>query len=204
MMTNEMLYTGHVTDIAALIKACHFPQDSFVLVERQPKTIVGEHERQDLLRFVLLKDVFDEDGFNIASYTSGRVFHSDFELRWEQDAVTVGKTSVVYLGVERKLPGLTKSEWVVQPEGEDKKQHYYLFGELLDQDKQSKMGLDRQEGYEYYAETRVPRLLRYPRVEGKQLQRLQLTAREYLLIDQKGEEQGRMYRFLKLKPAEER
>jgi len=203
MMTNEMLYTGPVTDIAVLVKASNFPPDSYVVVERQPKTIVGEHERQGLLRFALLKDCIDEGGINLASYTSGRVFHQDFELRWEQDAVIRGQTSVVYLGVERELPGLTKSEWIVQPEDEDKEQHYYLFGELLGQDKQRKMGLDQQKGYEYYAETRVPRLLRYPRLGGRQPQRLQLTAREYLLIDQKGEEQGRVYRFLKLKPAEE-
>ena len=197
MTTKETLYTGPMTDIARLVEACHFPQQSYVLVERQPKTIVGESERQNLLCFARL-----EDGIDIASYTSGRIFHKDFELRWEQDAATQGQTSVVYLGVERELPGLTKSKWTVQPE--DKEWHYYLFGERLDLDKQGKMGLEPQEGYEYYAETRVPRLLRYPRLEGREPQRLQITAREYLLIDpQKGDEKGYAYRFLDLIPAKE-
>src|SRR6266699_6176416 len=111
MTTNETLYTGSVTDIAALVEACHFPPESYVLVERQPKTIVSDDERQNLLRFVYLKEGIDDEGINIAVYTSGRIFHKDFELRWEQDAVTLGKTSVIYLGVERMLPGLTKSEW---------------------------------------------------------------------------------------------
>ena len=202
MTTMETLYTGLVPDIAALVEACHFPQKSYVLVERQPKTIIEQSERQNLLRFARL-----EDGINIASYTSGRVFNHEFELRWEQDAVIQGQTSVIYIGVERELPGLKKSEWIVQPDDEskdkDKERHYYLFGERLDLDKQSKMGIEPREGYEYYAETRVPRLLLYPRLEGRQLQRLQLTAREYRLIGQKGEEQGRTYRFLDLIEAKE-
>jgi hypothetical protein len=209
MTTKETLYTGPVTDIAALVEACHFPPDAYILVERQPRMVVGEGERQNLLRFDRLKDVLNKDGFDIASYTSGRVFHQDFELRWELDAVTAGKTSVVYIGVERELPDLTKSNWTVQPEDEDKehpdkKHHYYLFGELLSQDKQAKMGLNQQKGYEYYAETRVPRLLRYPNPEqGRQPQYLKLTVQGYLLIDPKGEEQGRAYRFLKLIEAKE-
>jgi hypothetical protein len=207
----ELLYTGAVTDIAALVETCHFPLDAYILVERQPRTVIGDGERQNLLRFDRLKDVLNKGGFDIGSYTSGRVFHQDFELRWEQDAVTAGKTSVVYIGVGRELPDLTKSDWTVQPEDEDKDKehpekmhHYYLFGELLSQDKQTKMGLNQQEGYEYYAETRVPRLLRYPNPEqGRQPQYLKLTVQGYLLIDSKGKEQGRTYRFLKLIEAKE-
>jgi hypothetical protein len=205
----EMLYTGTVTDIAALVEACHFPPESYILVERQPRTVVGDGERQNLLRFDRLKDVLNKSGFDIGSYTSGRVFHQDFELRWEQDAVAAGKTSVVYIGVERELPDLKKRDLTVQPEDKDKEHpekmhHYYLFGELLSQDKQARMGLNQQEGYEYYAETRIPRLLRYPNPEqGRQPQYLKLTVREYLLIDPEGEEQGRTYRFLKLVEAKE-
>src|SRR5258706_10770388 len=113
MTTKETLYTGPVTDIAALVEVCHFPPESYVLVERQPKTIIGEHERPDLLRFVRL-----EDGINIASYTSGRVFHRDFELRWEQDTATGQQTSVVYLGVDRELPGLKRRGGVEEAEGQ--------------------------------------------------------------------------------------
>ena len=139
MTTKETLYSGPVTDIAALVEACHFPPKSYVLVVRQPKTLAGERERQDLLRFARL-----EDGIDIASYTSGRIFHQDFELYWEQDAATQGQASVVYLGVERELPGLKRSEWTVQPEG--KERHYYLFGERLDLDHLRKMSIEPQEG----------------------------------------------------------
>lgn len=196
MTIKETLYTGPVTDIASLVEACNLPPESYVLVERQPKAIDGERERPDLLRFARLRD-----GIRIASYTSGRVFNRDFELRWEQDAVTVGETSVVYIGVERELPGLTKSEWTLQPENDERP--YYLFGERLDQDRQIEMGIEPEEGN--YAETRIPRLLHYPSLEGQQPQRLQIVAREYRLAEQeKGVEQGRAYRFLDLKPAEER
>jgi hypothetical protein len=198
MTTEEVLYTGSVTDIAGLVESCHFSTESYVLVERQPKTIVGERERQALLCFARLKD-----GIDIGSYTSGRVFNRHFELRWEQDTVTQGQISVVYLGGERELPSLMKSKWTVQPEDDDKERKYYLFGERLDLDKQSKMGIEPQEGY--YAETRVPRLLRYPPLKQEhQPQRLQLVAREYRLFDpEKGREEGRTYRFLDLKAAKE-
>ncbi len=208
MATEETLYTGTVTDIAALIQACDFPPDAYVLVERQPRTVVEEGGRQDLLRFDRLNEVIADKKFDFASYTSGRVFHPRFELRWEQNAVKMGEASVVYIGVERKLPEVLKPRATLRSDG--KEHHYYLFGELLDQDKQSKMGLEHSQGYEYYAETRIPRLLRYPEpAQGRQPQRLQLLAREYHLIDEEGEKseesegQGRIYRFLNLVEAQE-
>jgi hypothetical protein len=201
MTAEETLYIGTVTNIAALIEACDFPPETFVLVERAPRVVIDDvQERRDLLRFALLSD-----GVDIASYTSGRVFNPDFELRWEQDALTVGKTSVVYIGTERNLPGLTKSKYTLQTEKEEPQ--YYLFGERLDEDKLNKMAIEPREGY--YAETRVPRLLLYPTIKrGKSPDRLQLIAREYRLIvsDREQErEEGRTYRFVKLvTPKEEK
>ncbi|MGI9061248.1 MAG: hypothetical protein ACR2H5_22025 [Ktedonobacteraceae bacterium] len=195
MTTEETLYSGTVTDIVALVKACDFPSNAYVLVERQPKTLVADDGRQNLLRFAYLKDGIDEAGLNIASYTSGRVFHRDFELRWEQDAVTVGKTRVVYIGVDRTLPENLKPKAALHHEGVGR--NYYLFGELLSKDRLTEMGLESEEGL--YAETRVPRLLRYPRLDReRQPQRLQLVAHEY-----DHPELGHMYRFLGLIPAKE-
>ena len=197
MTAEETLYTGTVTNIATLIEACNLPPEAFVLVERVPRVVIDDaQERCDLLRFARLSD-----GVAIESYTSGRVFNLDFELRWEQDAVTVGKTNVVYIGIKRNLPGLTKSKRKLQTE--DRERHYYLFGERLGQDMLSKMGIEPEEGY--YAETRVPRLLRYPTLgQGQQPQRLQITARKYRFTElEKSREEGRTYRFVNLIPAEE-
>ena len=217
MTAEETLYTGTVTNIAALIEACDFPPKTFVLVERAPRVVIDDkRERLDLLLFARIRDL--NNGIDIASYTSGRVFNSDFELRWEQDALEVGKTSVVYIGQDRNLPGLTKSNtYTLQPENEDKtkdaghERWYYLFGERLDEIKQSKMDIAPEDGYEYYAETRVPRLLLYPEIkmkQGKSPDRLQLIVREYRLIvidpqTQQKREEGRTYRFVDLIPPKE-
>ena len=220
MTTEETLYTGEVTNIVALIKSAGFPPEAFVLMERMPREVIGKGQAQlALLRFARLQN-FKNTIDDVTSYTSGRVFHPDFELRWEQDAVTAGKSSVVYIGAERNLPGLTKSNrYTVQPEDEDvttrnqrPRQRYYLFGERLDEDKQGKMGITPEDGYEYYAETRVPRLLLYPKIEnkdGKAPDRLQLIVREYHVfgIDSqtgKKREEGRTYRFVKLVAPEEK
>jgi hypothetical protein len=219
MTTDETLYTGEVTNIATLIESFDFPLEAFVLMEQMPREVIGKGQAQlALLRFVRFQDL--KNGIDITSYMSGRVFNPDFELRWEQDALTPGKTSVVYIGADRKLPGLTKSNtYTVQPENEDsptknKKQgrQYYLFGELLDETKQGKMGIVPENGYQYYAETRVPRLLLYPEIkkeDGKSPDRLQLIVREYRLVaidpqtPQKPEE-DRTYRFVNLVAPEDK
>src|SRR5205814_1300265 len=50
----EMLCTGSVTNIAALIGACQFAKDAYVLLERFPAHVVADSERADLLRFRFL------------------------------------------------------------------------------------------------------------------------------------------------------
>ncbi len=213
MTSEETLYTGTVTNIADLIGACDFPPEAFVLMERVPRVVIDDlQEWRDLLRLAHLSD-----GIDTVSYTSGRVFNRDFELRWEQDGVTEGETNVVYIGGVRNLPGLTKSEYTLLPKNEEKHGdeengwRYYLFGERLEEDKLSRMSIEPEEGYAYYAETRVPRLLLYPEIkdkDGKLPKRLQVSVREYRLIvtdpkTQQKREEGRTYRFVNLVKARE-
>lgn len=204
MAIQEIVYTGTVTDIKALIEACQLPAEAYVLVEWQPKTIIEDDVRQNLLRFGRLKDkdAKGKERIEIASYTSGRVFNEEFELRWGQDAAEMGKTSVVYVGKEHELPAELERKATAQSDGDARQ--YYLFGERLDRDKQKVMGIEPPREYEYYAETRVPRLLLYPEVgRAKQYLRLQVVSREYRLTEIKtGSEMGRVYRFLKLIPAD--
>lgn len=188
-MTQEILYTGTTQNIADLVKQCNFPQEAYLLVERLPQQVVNEPEdRQDLLRFARLSD-----GIDIAPYTSGRIFNPKFELRWEKDAET---TRVVYLGEEREIPELTKHKGALEPAGKPK--HYYLFGERLDADDLATMGIGIKPGEGYYAEVRIPRLLRYPEhPASEKKRRVQLMVGEYI-----HKELGRVFRFQNLEPAE--
>src|SRR2546428_4726752 len=118
-MTEEILCTGSVDDLAALVSAFNFSQVAYVLVERLPQQVVNDAEKKKLLRFARLRDI-DRPGdrIDIASSTSGRIFDEDFELRWEQVS---GKTQVVFLGTkevyegaQRAIPELTQDEEAFQ------------------------------------------------------------------------------------------
>jgi hypothetical protein len=164
----EMLYAGPVDDLDALIAACQFPPEAFVLVERLPQqVVVTTEERQKLLRFARLRE-----GVKVATYTSGRIFYKDFELRWEKQD---GKIQAVYLGAERSIPSL---EFVCSLP-EPKTRHYYLFGELLTPKQLERIGIApaAPDSGNYYAEVRIPRLLRYPAPEGAR--RVRLAVCEY-------------------------
>lgn len=184
MATDEVLSTGTVKNIAALIAGGNFPDNAFFLAEQVPQHIVeGRAARADLLRFACVRDLKlnDEkkDGIDPAFYTTGRIFAPDFELRWHQDTAT-GQTRVVYLGTERSLPGLERSQKTLSKKKEFKQ--YYLFGEPLSASRLTDLGLEEEQEYlaggeGYYAELRIPRLLRYPIVAEK---RIQLTICEYV------------------------
>ena len=123
MAIEEMLASGAIQDIAAFITACEFPPEAFVLVERLPQEVIANRqERQDLLRFARL-----DNGLDPGRYTSGRVFHPDFELRWERE---MHRTRVVYLGQARKLPELQMIK--LREEWQPRQSNYYLFGASLD------------------------------------------------------------------------
>jgi hypothetical protein len=167
----EILATGPVADIIALIRSYHLPLDAFVLCEQIPQHVVtDEQTREDLLRFALL----DDEGIEalIATSTSGRVFQEDFELRWEKDRA---QYQVVYLGNERELPGLTRVNSLDELKKSERPGHYYLFGTILKTAQRNQIGLDEKGGY--YAEIRIPRLLRYPYEAGTE--RVCVTTCEY-------------------------
>src|SRR5438046_498546 len=93
----EMLCTGSVTDIAALVGACQFSKNAYVLLERFPTHVVADSERADLLRFRFLGENAGSDEHNSNASISGRVFQPDRELRWEKDGDVY---KAVYLGAE--------------------------------------------------------------------------------------------------------
>lgn len=188
MVTEEILTTGEVQDIAAFIAACAFPPEAFVLAERFPQQVIKPEEQRNLLRFARL-----ENNVDLGLFSSGRIFHEQFELRWERETQT---THIVYLGQPRELPGLPPGQplTVRQPGLQAHETTYYLFGEELDAGRLAQMGLPQGQGY--YAEVRIPRLLQYP-VQGR---RVRLVVREYVA---RQSNRVQIFRFQDLKPVEE-
>ncbi len=151
-MTAEMLCTGVVDDIIRVIDECHVPDDAFFLAVQLPlHVVVTPEQRQDLLLFVPFAA-----NLPVANYMSGRVFHRDFELRWEKED---GKLRAVYLGIQKYCPSSLK---FVQNVTMQSPKYYYLFGERIQQVDRQKIGKPVREGD--FAEVRIPRLLRYPPV----------------------------------------
>lgn len=199
-MSEEILYRGPVDTIDGLIAAFNFPKEAYVLLESMPQHVVSTEGRKNLLRFTRLSKI-DE----LANYTSGRVFNKDFELRWERVS---GKTQAVFLGKQDVYERAQKatSAW---KSGEDTlkdltlqpPRFYYLFGQLLADDDRKVMGLPALVEEEYYAEARIPRLLRYPiKLDNpEKKQRVKLVVREY--IDTRTG-QIKLFRFSGLEPAE--
>jgi hypothetical protein len=197
IVVNDILCTGQARSLPELINQCGFSTEAFLLVEKLPQSVVSDgEERQNLLYFAHLRDIRQEDIATYTSYTSGRVFDQERELRWEHD-ISTGKTNVVYLGKPCILAGLTKDENEPGREPATNKKYYYLFGQILADPEQ--MGIKVKPELAAYAEVRIPRLLLYPRLGTKPPQRLKLEVHEY--VDQ---ETGhvKLFRFRDLQPAE--
>jgi len=191
-LMEEILATGLVSDIAALINACNFPQQAFILTENFPSYRVNDQrEKQNLLRFARLEDGLDE----MSNTTSGRVFHKKFELRWEKRD---HEYWVIYLGAKRDLPALKVDEDILKKlQKHEESKHYYLFGEVLDSQRLSSMGLEGSTGY--YAEVRIPRLLHYPPLPNAP-RRVRLVICEYV---DKTTGSVQLFRFQNLEPEPE-
>jgi CRISPR-associated protein (TIGR03984 family) len=180
----EVLYAGPVTvkDFPQFVKDCEFSHQAYVLVEQLPARVITRDEREGLLRF----ELFDPD-FPFGDYTSGRVFDTQAELRWEKRRDLMW---VVYLGTNERAEVLLRYKLHKRDELAALKQvdekEYVLFGERLRSDDLRKIGPAAQTGD--FAEVRIPRILRYPVPQNEQPY-ARLTVREYL------DEQNRVVLF---------
>ncbi len=176
-MTQELLVASTVRteDFAALIKTYTPPPNmiTLMLLESQPRHVVEQEERQDLLQFAL----FDAN-FDFTSYTSGRVFHEHGEIRWEKLHPYVN-TRIVYTGnTEYKLDLQDAKERTLSCNGRVSRQ-YFLFGKRLDDGQLARIGPAAQQSD--FAEVRIPRLLRYPRLPSvAKAERVQVAVYEYI------------------------
>jgi hypothetical protein len=175
-------------DLATLLKQCEFLRQGTFLGEELPRQIVGAKEREALIRFTPFDATLTYDRY--AQYTSGRIFHTDFELRWQQESDGI---RVRYIGSERKIPFLRVIEYP-KLEKSAKQQGYYLFGERVIDNQTEKIGKPSSEGD--FAEARIPRLLHYP-LKGTRSY-VQLVVQEYLDEETK---QVALHRFVTVKEA---
>jgi len=176
------------TELATLLAQCAFLQEGTFLGEMVPAHTVSPEERDALVRFIRFDTTLPCNAY--VQYTCGRIFHTDFELRWQHEQ---DKVRVVYVGKARSIPFLeVKSE--LQLEKYTEQQHpYYLFGERLGE-MAEKIGNPAVAGD--FAEARIPRLLHYP-IEGK-------GAHAQLLVQEYCDDTGRvvLHRFVAVKEAQ--
>lgn len=169
-MVQQICLAGTVSDIAALIQAYRTPDtlSVWMLVEKHPQHIVEPQDRHDLLYFAN----FTRD-FDYSSYTYGRIFHPDGELRWEKDG---GAFQVVYTGDIQYCPELKGTTSLTLDTYPAQTKRYYLFGKRLDDKQLQRIGASAQAGD--FAEVRIPRLLRYPVLQDTS-ERVQLVVNEH-------------------------
>jgi hypothetical protein len=188
MVETEVSYTNQLEEsvLQKWLQEETFLRSGLFLGECVPPYAISEEKRQDLLYFAPYSHEI-----KFMFYTTGRVFDTDYELRWEKR----GKDwQVVYLGTERDLPLLDKRDNVAWESHRTK--YYYLFGKPLQP--QQIRGIPNETNL--FAEVRIPRLLHYrpaPPAE-KNKERVCLSAYEYL--DKTGQVQA--FRFVALKRAE--
>src|SRR6266699_864034 len=162
MPTEEVLSTDTPTDLNAFVSSCTFPQESFVLLEELPSRVLnGRKDREELVRFVTLNDTKD-----LSTATSGRIFHTSFELRWQRETSRIPRQPsfrVVYVGAPATLPaqlppGQPLSTWGTAGLNALKPRSYYLFGTILSNNQVENMGLQSEQlpaDQHLYAEVRV-------------------------------------------------
>ncbi len=169
-MTDEMLRSGGVENISTLIMDREFPEKTLVLLEQLPERVISPSDRQNLLCCVDFDSKLD-----FAHATSGRIFHPDFEIRWEKNN---GKTEAVYLGKDDpKMLSLISDHSSLLTQCRERRKKYYLFGERLSPAQVQRIGPPANDGD--FAVLRIPRLLRYkPAPAGAQ--QVQLVVREYV------------------------
>lgn len=175
-------------ELAQLLEKCTFLHQGTFLGEDFPLHLVDPKECDALIRFIPFDPNLTYEMY--AQYTSGRIFHTDFELRWLPEAE---KVRVLYIGTEQTMP-LLKSVEHPKLEKRAQQQRYYLFGDRLSSNQSERIGTPV--GEEDFAEARIPRLLHYP-IKGRK-RNAQLVVQEYL---DKATGQVVLYRFVAVKEA---
>jgi len=166
MMPNEQLSKATLASLDTSIKELATSDKTLMLLERASTTwLLPEDHKAGLLHLKL----FDPD-WTFDKWENGRIFDSNFELRWEW---INGTYQTTYCG--KPLP-LTNFEDIldIQNAVHDTRS-YFLWGTKV-QEKRLKL-IDYPPGSIVFAELQVARLFEYP--VSSQAQRVKLNIREY-------------------------
>jgi hypothetical protein len=176
----ELLLAGTIPgeDFVSFIQAYTgniFPDSpALALLENQPRYVVRPQERQNLLQFAAFNSALDFTSYT--TYTSGRIFHAQSELRWERQHAHM---HVVFTGARTYRPGLKDAEEIALDDCEKVPRAFFLFGKRLDDRQIARIGPVAQSGD--FVEVRIPRLLRYPQLPTiADAERVQLAMYEYV------------------------
>lgn len=166
----EQICWGTTEELLPIVQALGCLTESLLMLERVPSAFLSDDERQ---RGICLRKFDAEEKLEV--WEQGRIFHKDFELRWEKhDGVFVA----VYIGKLKVLPmPHTKplSDFEVQDDS------YYLWGEKMTADTLTL--IDQSETANLFLELQIPRLLRYPVSNRNERFRVKLSARHYMNPD---------------------
>lgn len=179
----EQICWGTTESLFPIVKKLDYPSESLIMLERVPNTFLSDDERD---KGICLRKYDKDENFEV--WEHGRIFHNDFELRWEKQDRGFG---VVYIGQPKALSMLdTKSlsDFELQDDS------YFLWGEKVTAD--TLKLINRPETANLFLELQIPRLLCYPVSDnGNEKFRMKLSARHYL-----NSETGvlEFYRFLHL------
>ena len=177
--TGELLLAGTIQgeDFTAFIQSYNILLGTLpnapvlMLLEEQPRRVIEQDARQGLLHFALFDPTFD-----FTPYTSGRIFHTLGELRWERQHPSI---QIVYTGHKGYKPQIQDARETALDAYIPKDREYFLFGKRLNEKQLDRIGPAAQAGD--FAEVRIPRLLRYPQLSILAgAERVQLVMREYV------------------------
>ncbi len=163
----EQICWGTTKDLFPIVQALASPPESLMMLERVPSSFLSDDERE---KGICLRKYDDGEDFEAWEY--GRIFHDDFELRWEKQSEAF---SVVYIG-EPKALQIPDTKPLSDFETRD--DSYYLWGEKMTEDTLKLVGQPKTANL--FLELQIPRLLRYPVSNRNEKFRVKLSARHYL------------------------
>ena len=163
----EQLCWGTVGELPEIVSELTYPPETLMMLERVPTTFLADDECKNSIS--LQKYNPDE---NLEAWEQGRLFHNDFELRWEKHNVGF---VIVYIG-EPKTLTLPHIKSLSDLESHDVS--YYLWGERMAAD--TLKSINQSDTENLFLELQIPRLLSYPVSNQHDKSRVKLSARHYL------------------------
>ncbi len=165
-MTDQICW-GTAENLLPIVQALDCPPELLMILERVPNVFLSDDEKK--IGICLQKYDASE---NLEAWERGRIFHRNFELRWEKQ----GSVFVIgYIGEPTELPMphiKSLSEFDIQDET------YYLWGERMSAD--NLKAIDQPEATNLFLELQIPRLLFYPVSNQGGKSRVKISVRHYL------------------------